>query len=399
MIPSQTLSALAGVHELLTELVRQTRSREVNRSPDPRLPSVGWLLGRAVYLETYLVRERLLGDDDLTRRVRHLFAHDVLPGEAIDRQLPPQDHLLNWALEIFDHHLTLLANPGMLPDHPWLADGWLPAWLVQRHALAYERMLATRTGWSLARDGEEFLVDRPLTARRPRADAVRIDQGHYRIGAREGVVMDCELPAQVVELHSFRIQKRPVSNAEYLAFMEDGGYTGDDWWDGAGADWRAASAAEAPWHWRRDRNGNWYGVGLNGAMALHGEQPVSGLSSHEANAFAAWASARGEGLSGAVPQHEYQWETAARLGLLEDSGRVWEWCANSLHPYDGYEAPVEPELATPGLDDGLVALRGASLHTQPALRRASFRQGARADDNTRFAGTRLVIPPGKAAWE
>ena len=68
-------------------------------------------------------------------------------------------------------------------------------------------------------------------------------------------------------------------------------------------------------------------------------------------------------------------------------------------PYDGYEAPVEPELATRGLDDGLVSLRGASLHTQPTLRRASFRRGAAADDNTLFAGTRLVIPPGKAAWE
>ena len=71
---------------------------------------------------------------------------------------------------------------------------------------------------------------------------------------------------------------------------------------------------------------------MNGPMPLFADQPVSGLTAHEANAFAAWASANGEGLSGAVPQHEYQWETAARMGLLENTGRAWEWCANRLHP-------------------------------------------------------------------
>ena len=120
-----------------------------------------------------------------------------------DRALPPQDHLLNWALEIFGHHLTLLANPGMLPEHPWLQDGWLPAWLAQQHALSYERMLSTMTAWRLDREADEFLVEQPLEARRPQVDAVRIDQGHYRIGARKGVVLDCELPTQMVELHSF----------------------------------------------------------------------------------------------------------------------------------------------------------------------------------------------------
>ncbi len=399
MIPAQTLGALASIHELLTQLVEQASSREVNRSPDPRLPSLGWLLGRAVYLETYLLRERLLEDDDLTRRVRHLFGPDTHYGEATDRALPPQDHLLNWALEIFGHHLTLLANPGMLPEHPWLQDGWLPAWLAQQHALSYERMLSTMTAWRLDREADEFLVEQPLEARRPQVDAVRIDQGHYRIGARKGVVLDCELPTQMVELHSFRIQKQPVSNAEYLAFIQDGGYQTGEWWDEDSSTWLAGTGHKAPWHWRQDRNGHWYGVGMNGPMPLFADQPVSGLTAHEANAFAAWASANGEGLSGAVPQHEYQWETAARMGLLENTGRAWEWCANRLHPYDGYEAPVEPELATRGLDDGLVSLRGASLHTQPTLRRASFRRGAAADDNTLFAGTRLVIPPGKAAWE
>ncbi len=399
MIPAQTLSQLANIHELLTQLVEQSRGPDCNRPPAPELPSLGWLLGRAVYLETYLLRERLFEDDDLTRRVRHLFGRDVPYSNALDAALPPRDHLLNWALEIFDHHLTLLANPGQLPEHPWLRNGWLAAWLVQSHALAYERMLSSLSALAQQRDDGTFLVAEPLQSRLPAADAVRIDQGHYRIGAREGVVMDNEEPVQVVELHSFRIQKQPVSNAEYLAFIEDGGYRDDGWWTPAGQAWLRQSGAQAPWHWRRDAQGAWYAIGMNGAMQLVPEAAVSGLSQHEANAFAAWAAARGEGLSGAVVQHEFQWETAARLGMIEGTGRVWEWCANTFEAYDGYEAPVEAEFRTPAFDSGQAALKGACLHTQPALRRASFRRGADPAARHLFSGTRLVLPPGKAAWE
>jgi len=399
MIPSQTLGALANTHELLTQLIEQCAPRDVNRSPSAQTEALGWLLGRAVYLETYLLRERLLDDDDLTKRVRHLFGPDIESGSSVESALPPQDHLLNWASEIFDHNLTLLANPGMLPEHPWLRDGWLPAWLLQKHGLSYEQMLSTTTAWSLSRHADSFMATQPLSARRPHADAIRVDQGHYRIGAREGVVFDCEQPVQMVELHSFRIQKHPVSNAEFLAFIVDGGYESEDWWDTEGATWLAGAHHKAPCHWGQDQHGQWYAVGMNGAMELHPDEPVSGLTAHEANAFAAWASAKGEGLDGAVPQHEYQWETAARMRLLEGTGRAWEWCANTFHSYEGYERPREHELASPGLDEDLISLRGACLHTQPSLRRASFRRGAHAANNTLFAGTRLVLPPGKAAWE
>jgi len=399
MIPAQTLGALAGIHERLVQLVETLPARDVNRCFHPRLPAAGWLLGRAVYLETHLLRGHLFGDHDLSDRVRHFFAHDVVPDEALFAQLPPQDHLLNWALEIFDHHMTLLANPRFLPEHSLLEGGWLPAWLVQRHALSYEALLAVTQARTLHREREEYVVSHPLLARRPVADGQRIDQGHYRIGAREGVVTDCEQPVQVVELHAFRIQKRPVSNAEFLAFIEAGGYENTDWWDAAGRDWLARHERTAPWHWRRDAEGLWYGVGIKGPADLVPDEPVAGINVHEARAFAAWASAQIEELEGAVLQHEYQWETAARLGLLEDTGRVREWCANSFEAYDAYQAPEDPELASPGLGAGWKVQRGASLHSQPAVRRASFRIGAPADAETGFAGLRLVLPPGPAFWE
>ena len=134
-------------------------------------------------------------------------------------------------------------------------------------------------------------------------------------------------------------------------------------------------------------------------MDLLQDEPVSGLGAHEARAYATWAAARGKGLAGAVPQHEYQWETAARLGEIEMYGRSWEWCANAFHHYPGYPQPSDSALEPcTGDADGFM-LRGGCLHTQPGLRRSTFRLCAAADRRDLFAGTRLVMPPGKAAWE
>ena len=399
MIEPQALGALAGIHALLMQLVDNLPARDCNRRFQPALPSAGWLLGRAVYLEMHLLRSQVMQDDDLAARVRHLFADDRAPAAGGDESLPPQDHLLNWAGEVFDQDLTWLANPGYLPDHPLLAGSWLVWHLAQRHALIYERLLAVLTARSAHRDQGDYRVTEVLQGRLPRDDSRRVEQGHYRIGARAGAVMANEQPAQVVELHAFRINRKPVSSAEYLAFMQDGGYRDAGWWDDEGMGWRRANPTECPWHWRQDADGHWYSIGTNGPLDLHPEEPVAGLSAHEARAFAAWASARGEGLAGAVPQHEYQWEVAARLGELDQTGRSWEWCANAFHAYPGFRQPEDPALE-PCLAVGEdIVLRGGCLHTQPTLRRSTFRLCAPPERRELFAGTRLVMPPGKAAWE
>ncbi len=135
-------------------------------------------------------------------------------------------------------------------------------------------------------------------------------------------------------------------------------------------------------------------MGINGPVDLAPEQPVSGISQYEAAAFAAWVSELGDALGGAVLQHEYQWETAARAGLIEGIGSAWEWCSNSLHPYPEF-SPF-PDQASTVSDFGVScgSLRGACLHTQRCLRRASFRNWAHPRARHLIAGIRLVFPPG-----
>jgi iron(II)-dependent oxidoreductase len=135
-------------------------------------------------------------------------------------------------------------------------------------------------------------------------------------------------------------------------------------------------------------------MNLNGPADLPPDAPVNGINRHEARAFTVWAASLGGGHAGAVVQHEYQWEVAARAGLLENAGLVWEWCANPFHPYPDFAPFGNLRASIEAFERAEGVMRGASLHTQRCLRRASYRHHAPADDRTCVAGVRLVYPPG-----
>ena len=61
-----------------------------------------------------------------------------------------------------------------------------------------------------------------------------------------------------MELSGFRIARRPVTNAEYLAFMAAGGYERQELWTDAGRHWLAQGRDTAPWQWRSDPAGHWF---------------------------------------------------------------------------------------------------------------------------------------------
>ena len=120
-----------------------------------------------------------------------------------------------------------------------------------------------------------------------------------------------------------------------------------------------------------------------------------GINQHEARAYATWAASLGDALSGAVLQHEYQWEVAVRTRAVQVFGRVWEWCSNPFHPYTGYQPSADGALSTGEFDAEQISLRGSSIHTQASLRRPSYRNHSNPESRHRFTGARLVFPPIK----
>lgn len=392
MQSTHPLGQLSALQQMMTQLVEPLSEQQCQRSHPPSLAPLLWYYGRATYLETWLLRHQVQGESDLTDRVAEIFTPGALPAKTQWERLPPKDHLLNWALELQDENLTRLANSGQLPNHPLLTDNRLILLINQSRAMLYEQMLQSLVELRLEQ-AEPYRVLRPLTAQAPTADQAGVSQGHYRIGAKDDpAARDNEQPPQIVNLSNFRIDRQPVSNATWLAFMQAEGYTTQAYWSKEGWNWRQGVNSH-PHHWRRDDHDAWYGMGLNGPADLPPEDPVMGISQHEAQAYARWVDSLGGELSGAVLQHEYQWEVAMRTRALAPSGRIWEWCANRFEAYSEFQPGSDPAGGLEQFSQGHYVLRGGCLHSQPPIRRLSFRHHAGPAARTLFAGTRLVFPP------
>jgi iron(II)-dependent oxidoreductase len=379
----QLLNELRLARELVTALAEPLDDDDYRRQFHPELSPLGWHLGHCTYIESYWLQEVIQQDARFTEPVRRLYVAGETPKPARGELLPPLQVQLQWvhALQSLNDELLTL-QPVTLTEHELLHEDYLLHFLIQHYNQHYETMLMALTQRAAAADHGDFAVTRPFPAMQPLPDSIDIAAGHYRIGGKTPAACDNELPQQQATLGPYSIARKPVSNSEYLAFMQDDGYTRKNLWHADSWQWLQENPVTYPDHWRRDAAGNWYGTGVRGAYELDGDDVLHGISRHEAQAFAYWA--------GAGLPHEYQWEVACRLQQLEQTGRAWEWCGNSFHPYAGFRSFPYEGYSQPWFDGGHYTLRGGSLHTRPSVRRPSFRNFYQPGMRHIFAGLRLV---------
>ncbi len=251
--------------------------------------------------------------------------------------------------------------------------------------------------------------------------------GMCRIGASPNAVDFCfdnEAPAHRVFVHPFALADRLVTNGEYLAFVEDGGYQRSELWLSEGWVKLLESQWQAPLYWTKQGD-QWYEYRLDGLHPLRLELPVVHVSAFEALAYAAWRGMR-------LPT-EFEWEVAAQQqdvqgnfmeakffhpqaaqvpGTCPDTsgerrsadrnnkphqaldqlyGEVWQWTCSSYAPYPGYQ----PLPGTLGEYNGKfmssqLVLRGASCATPATHARQTYRNFFYPPDRWQFSGIRLA---------
>ena len=235
-------------------------------------------------------------------------------------------------------------------------------------------------------------------------------EGIYEIGQASGpFCFDNEQPRHRAFLEEYALASRLVTNEEYLAFMEDGGYERPELWLSAGWAMLQEQHWEAPLYWSK-QDGGWYQFTLSGLRPVATAEPVTHVSYFEADAFARWAGHR-------LPT-EQEWEVAAAQEPLYGSfvdaghfhpspdvetggdgaagprqlfGEVWQWTRSQYSPYPGYR----PAPGALGEYNGKFmcnqfVLKGASCATSQLHARATYRNFFPPDSRWQFMGIRLA---------
>jgi ergothioneine biosynthesis protein EgtB len=217
----------------------------------------------------------------------------------------------------------------------------------------------------------------------------------------EGFSFDNELPRHAVLLGAFALDSRPVTCAEWAAFIDDGGYQRSDLWLSDGWATVQSEGWDRPLYWS-ECDGGWGVFTLGGERACNPAEPVCHVSYFEADAYARWAGAR-------LPT-EAEWEAVASQCALEGNfldldvlhpqpvssssrlfGDVWQWTSSSYSPYPGFR----PAPGAVGEYNGKFminqqVLRGGCCATPAGHTRASYRNFFPPSARWPFTGVRLA---------
>ena len=213
---------------------------------------------------------------------------------------------------------------------------------------------------------------------------VALNEGIYSIGHAEASFhFDNEKPAHRALVGPVKLARNLVTNAEWLAFMKDGGYSIATLWLMDGFATVTNEGWQAPLYWRQF-DGQWHVMTLAGLKPVDPAAPVCHVSYYEADAFARW--------SGKHLPTEREWEVAARASQLNAAfGIIWQWTRSAYSPYPGYRAAdgALGEYNGKFMVNQLV-LRGSSLATPDGHSRITYRNFFYPHHRWQFSGLRLA---------
>lgn len=374
---------LSTLHKRLIAQFSEYSEQDIRTQYHPDLSQLGWHLAHVAFVEQYWLREVVLGDDSRTVGLHQYFFPELID-RAKRADLPAIADFEQLKSDFSDCEKLWAQLSSSQHDHALLKNNYLGWFLIQHAEQHLETMQMVLHQRAITSVTEAVFFAMSFTANDPLLPSLDIAGGNYVLGSDAVLACDNEQPVHAEMLSAFLIAERPVSNAEYLGFMQAGGYQRPEFWTSDGWQWNKNCQYLAPEFWRQDNTGNWYTLSADGQSDIDADAVVSGLSWYEANAFACYADCR-------LP-HEFEWEAAikSKSSLLASTGQAWEWCANVFFPYKGFKAFPYQRYSTPWFDDRHYVLRGSSPFSGATVRQPSFRNFYQPDKRHIFAGLRLA---------
>ena len=384
---TQTIAADALVHHFAATRARTLVLAEPLSDADatgqsmPDASPAKWHLAHTTwFFETFVLRDHVPGYHVFDPAYHYLF-NSYYDGEG-DRHARPQRGMLTRPSLDDIRAYRAHVDAAVLAAFPDAARNLIE--LGCEHEAQHQELLLT-----------DILH---LFAQNPLAPAYRAEAGQSISAVAEplnwidgpsGVVevghdnasfaFDCEGPRHKTYLAPHVLAHRLVTNAEWEAFIEDGGYSRPELWLSEGWAWARGESISSPLYWRDDN-----AFGLNGLHSRKPAEPVTHVSHYEADAYARWAGAR-------LPT-ELEWEAAASDPRLSQMfGSLWQWTGSAYLPYPGYRpAPGAVGEYNGKFMSGQMVLRGSSFATPLGTSRLTTRNFFPPTARWQFSGLRLA---------
>jgi len=426
----------------LAEWVSDARRRTLELVADlsdeqmmgPRLPTVNpllWEIGHTAWFQEKWVLRHVCGEGPYRAEVDALYDSIAIPHDTRwDLPLPSRGATVEYLQATRNRVLEKLAERELAAELLYHVqytvfheDMHNEAFVYARQTLGYP---APRLRGFAAADTDGESGSQAVSAP---GDA-GVPGGIFLLGAarEEPFVFDNEKWAHPVEVQPFAIARTPVTQAEFLGFVENDGYAREEFWSPEGWTWRKAVAAEHPVYWRNE-DGQWMRRDFDRWVRLEPQRPVIHVNWHEAQAYCRWAGRRlpteseweiaaaadidSGGYMRFSPKRRYPWgenppdanhantdlrrtgcinvgalpASDSQVGCRQMLGNVWEWTESDFRPYPGFIADPYKEYSEPWFGTHKV-LRGGCWATRARLLRNTYRNFYTPDRRDVWAGFR-----------
>jgi iron(II)-dependent oxidoreductase len=391
--------------------------------------------------------KKALGGPSIDPRLETIFARGIDPHESTANPDEAADNRASWPTRADVHAFAAEADQRVLdalcraeldrPGDPLLDRAEAVYTILEHEAMHHETLLYMwhRLAFSDKRRPEGYApwVEAPA----PAQEWIEVPGGRATLGVdRDRVVFgwDNEFPARAADVEAFRMERFDVTNAQFLEFVDAGGYTDSKWWRPEDWQWIRTEQVTHPLFWERPDGGtraagaDWYWRGMFEQVPLPLSWPAY-VSYAEASAYARWRDARlpteaeyqRAAFGSPEGERQYPWGSAepspehgvfdfsswdpepagthpagtSAWGVEDLVGNGWEWTSTPFAPFPGFRPMASyPEYSADFFDGEHMVLKGASPVTAAGLVRPTFRNWFRPRYPYVYATFRCVTERG-----